>query len=529
MTSVGIKRRSMLPPQTLEKLASSPNSAIIKVSDEVHVALHPRYTGKYNSGIIDFFNRHLNKYLPSLNGILLGYGKILLKEPNGHLLNEEYHIHLDVYSDFWVFRPNKESKIKGVVQKKSPSHVAILVHGLFTIPCYRPMGASAEGWPGTWVELNQSVLLSILETDMSQDIPFMRGELLEEEQDEEEIEGVNDQVTLVKREDWDSKADEKRKKKKKKKDKQPPEETEEDNAITESHYKKMEQEPEEESTDERKKSKKKKKKKDKNKDADSENDLIQKAPKTIEDERGNHGINERMDGEEEDESEEEIRNKNGNNERMDDEDEDESEEEGKNKNNDSSNLVGGILAKTQSNIKERKRKLEDLSSPQHAKKMKMEKDLPPSPVKSIPTSQEKSVENGENGPKISPATGSGLPDGWFFEVKGQAKKPKKTWISPGGMRFKTLKEAKEHVANSQLGASDSPAPAKNLQTTSTPAPGVQLPLNLPSFILPPLPGNIKLPQEPLPPPVLSKSLNEESILNDSTSKKKKKKKKKSLE
>ena len=39
-----------------------------------------------------------------LNGILAGYGKLQVKSPMGQMINEEPYFHLDVVSDFWVFR-----------------------------------------------------------------------------------------------------------------------------------------------------------------------------------------------------------------------------------------------------------------------------------------------------------------------------------------------------------------------------------------------------------------------------------------
>ena len=59
-----------------------------------------------------------------------------------HIIKKESHLHLDVVSDFWVFRPDIGTQLRGVVTKKSANHIACLVHGIFNVPCYKPQNAA---------------------------------------------------------------------------------------------------------------------------------------------------------------------------------------------------------------------------------------------------------------------------------------------------------------------------------------------------------------------------------------------------
>ena len=115
---------------------------------------------------------------------MAGYGKLFLRRPTGHFLNEESHIHLDVISDFWVFRPSIGATLSGVINKKSNNHVSVLVHGCFNVPCYRPdremRPAAAAQWCGAKAKIGQVVRIRVLKTDMSQKIPFIMGELYQE-------------------------------------------------------------------------------------------------------------------------------------------------------------------------------------------------------------------------------------------------------------------------------------------------------------------------------------------------------------
>ena len=127
-------------------------------------------------GLVNHFNKIINQWHPQLNGILAGYGKLQLKKPTGQLINEEAHVHLDVQSEFWLFRPSIGRQLKGTVVKKSPGHVSCLVHGLFNVPCHRPQDIPKGGkWWASSLELDSVVHLTVLKTDMSQKVPFILG------------------------------------------------------------------------------------------------------------------------------------------------------------------------------------------------------------------------------------------------------------------------------------------------------------------------------------------------------------------
>ena len=93
----------------------------------------------------------------------------------------------DIISDFWVFRPIVGNQLKGVVTKKSPSHISCLVHGAFNVPCHRPVNLDPEVfWFGAGIPLGKTVKFTVVKTDMSQKVPFILGDLSEEKYYDEE-------------------------------------------------------------------------------------------------------------------------------------------------------------------------------------------------------------------------------------------------------------------------------------------------------------------------------------------------------
>jgi len=167
-------KKSMLPPKELERLAGEADSGICKVQDEIHIALPAKYLNDMALGLVTFFNKQVNSYHPKLNGILAGYGKLQLLTNMGRVINEEPQIHVDVRSEFWVFRPEVGCELRGVVTKKSPSHISCLVHGVFNVPCHKPTDHQGDSWANN-VKVNSQVKLKVVKTDMSQRIPYILG------------------------------------------------------------------------------------------------------------------------------------------------------------------------------------------------------------------------------------------------------------------------------------------------------------------------------------------------------------------
>jgi len=126
-------------------------------------------------------------FLLRLRGIILAYGKLYLKSAEGKFLNDGAFIHMDVISEFYIFRPTPGALVESVVTKKSISHVSCLVHGLFNVSCYGPTGKDAKGqdWVGKKVKLGEVVNVKIGEIDDSTRIPHISGAIVRLTEDRE--------------------------------------------------------------------------------------------------------------------------------------------------------------------------------------------------------------------------------------------------------------------------------------------------------------------------------------------------------
>lgn len=111
-----------------------------------------------------------------LKGILLGYDNIVLLSSDGFINYDNCFMHINVEGDFYIFKPEIGRLLKGIVNKKSKSHLGCLVYRLFnaSIPCPE----DDEEWLGDSVSVNQEILFKIVETNLNRKLPYIKGEIV---------------------------------------------------------------------------------------------------------------------------------------------------------------------------------------------------------------------------------------------------------------------------------------------------------------------------------------------------------------
>ncbi|KAK9299242.1 hypothetical protein QLX08_007687 [Tetragonisca angustula] len=140
-----------------------------------HFGLHPFHLTNLNAALNEILSTNLNSYDPDLKGFLLAYRNPKLLTSLGEIFYDTCFIHVDIETDFYVFRPEVGCKLKGVVNKKGLDHIGILVHKAFNVLIPKP--DDEEDWPGDNVEIGQEVRFTITLLDFNSKLPFIRGVL----------------------------------------------------------------------------------------------------------------------------------------------------------------------------------------------------------------------------------------------------------------------------------------------------------------------------------------------------------------
>ncbi|CAH0579248.1 unnamed protein product [Chrysodeixis includens] len=179
----------------LKKLATDKNSCIIEKKVTQNLALQPWCLGNLKESIKNLLDYKIGKFDKEFNGILLSYKNPSILQNVGTIRNDNADIHFQVKADYFIFRPFVGATLTGIVNKKSMTHLGILVHRVFNVVIPRPTEEPGNMWVGSNVQEGQEVVFRIVVLDLYGALPYIRGELDErsiklaaEGDDEDEVE-----------------------------------------------------------------------------------------------------------------------------------------------------------------------------------------------------------------------------------------------------------------------------------------------------------------------------------------------------
>ncbi|KAF9824637.1 hypothetical protein SFRURICE_004094 [Spodoptera frugiperda] len=161
----------------LKKLANDKNSCIIEKKVTQNLALQPWCLGNLKESIKNLLDYKIGKFDKEFNGILLSYKNLRILQNVGTIRNDNADIHFQVQADYFIFRPYVGATLTGIVNKKSTTHLGILVHRVFNVVIPRPTEEPGNMWVGSNINEGQEVRFRIVVLDLYGALPYIRGEL----------------------------------------------------------------------------------------------------------------------------------------------------------------------------------------------------------------------------------------------------------------------------------------------------------------------------------------------------------------
>lgn len=140
--------------------------------------LPPVYLRKKRTGIQEELNSELLKYSRSLKGVPLAYDNIKIVGQHGDIYDDQGFVHLNVEASFVVFKPRKDSKLVGVINKVGVGHVGCLVHGCFNACVVKPGQLTSEQWRDCGLCVGENVEFEVFQLDAdAAGVLLIRGRL----------------------------------------------------------------------------------------------------------------------------------------------------------------------------------------------------------------------------------------------------------------------------------------------------------------------------------------------------------------
>ncbi|XP_041978083.1 DNA-directed RNA polymerase I subunit RPA43 [Aricia agestis] len=161
----------------LKKLANDKNSCVVEKKVVQNLALQPWCLRNVKESIKNLLDYKIGKFDKEYNGILLSYKNLQVLQNVGAIRNDNADIHFQVQADYFIFQPYIGATLKGVVNKKSNTHLGILVHRVFNVVIPRPTEEPGNDWIGASVEEGQEVVFQIVVLDLFGALPYIRGKL----------------------------------------------------------------------------------------------------------------------------------------------------------------------------------------------------------------------------------------------------------------------------------------------------------------------------------------------------------------
>ncbi|CAH0723429.1 unnamed protein product, partial [Brenthis ino] len=161
----------------LRKLANDKNSCVIEKKVTQNLALQPWCLGNLKDSIKNLLDYKIGKFDKEFNGILLSYKNLRVLQNVGSIRNDNADIHFQVQADYFIFCPHVGATLKGVVNKKSITHLGVLVHRVFNVVIPRPTEEPGNEWIGSNIEEGQEVVFHVVVLDLYGALPYIRGKL----------------------------------------------------------------------------------------------------------------------------------------------------------------------------------------------------------------------------------------------------------------------------------------------------------------------------------------------------------------
>lgn len=161
----------------LKRLSADKQSCIEERKVTQNLPLQPWCLGNIKESIKNLLDYKIGKYNKEYNGILLSYKNLKVLQNFGAIRNDNADIHFEVQADYFIFRPFIGARLNGFVNKKSFTHLGLLVHKVFNVVILRPTEEPGDGWIGSQVEEGQEVTFKIVMLDLFGALPYIRGEI----------------------------------------------------------------------------------------------------------------------------------------------------------------------------------------------------------------------------------------------------------------------------------------------------------------------------------------------------------------
>ncbi|KAJ3101214.1 hypothetical protein HDU97_001565 [Phlyctochytrium planicorne] len=123
------KQKSVSKVAVKSKANSGPVFRSLEATFQIY--LPPYFTKNPSQGVLEYLSKFLLRYVQEVGGVILAFNNVRFLQNAAKILYDSPYSHFKVSATLTVFSPKVNSVLVGIVNKVSPDHIGLLVHGAF--------------------------------------------------------------------------------------------------------------------------------------------------------------------------------------------------------------------------------------------------------------------------------------------------------------------------------------------------------------------------------------------------------------
>ncbi|XP_055607962.1 uncharacterized protein LOC129755473 [Uranotaenia lowii] len=157
----------------LESYVADRNACVQKLNWLDLVSVLPKYLGNIPEGVREYLTAKIGTYDRKVDGIILAFKNTKILSPLSAIRPNSVRLHMQVRSDFYVFRPQCGSVIEGTANYVSSNYISAVIYRVFNVTI--KLGSQKQ-----LRDIGQGSVVSfrIKSYDMKSDLPYIEGELI---------------------------------------------------------------------------------------------------------------------------------------------------------------------------------------------------------------------------------------------------------------------------------------------------------------------------------------------------------------
>uniref|UniRef100_A0A1B6CVW1 RPA43 OB domain-containing protein n=1 Tax=Clastoptera arizonana TaxID=38151 RepID=A0A1B6CVW1_9HEMI len=166
--------KQIISLKELKRLVKDENSSIEFVKNYYYqLILAPNQFHNTKKCISDNLRSLIMTYDVKLDGIVMNFKNVKIRQLAS--LKAEINVTVDCFCDLYIFKPEIERILKGVINKKSEDHVGCLVHRYFNVTIPHLKQSSEKNWSDENLKIGSEILFKVSRVNLRKRLPYIQG------------------------------------------------------------------------------------------------------------------------------------------------------------------------------------------------------------------------------------------------------------------------------------------------------------------------------------------------------------------